>query len=630
MLRRENSLMPVDLKGALDDHRRGRLDQAASVYQAALAENPDNPDALHLLGLVAIQRGDPAQGVSLIGRAVELRPDDAASHSNLAEAYRACGQIDRAVASCQRAIELQPQYPEAHSNLALILLRRGEIEAAITHFREAIRQQPRFASAHNGLGNALRQKGDRAAALAHYKIAVALDPRSAEAHSNLGRVLMEEGDPKLALLHSEEAVRLRPHLAAALTNLANVLIVHGRLDEAKARLLEAVRLEPGVAAIHTALAHLWERLGELDKAELSLREALRCDPEDPLALARLAIGMRGELPPDDQAKIEGVLANPALRDEPRWQLQFGLAQACDAKGQYDRAAEASIEANKLLLSDMKRRSRVYDPAEHCLFVTRLIATFTPEYFARVRGLGLTTERPVFVVGLPRSGTSLTEQVLASHPRVFGAGELWLAQDTFELLPAKTGRPGTQPIECVQELDRQSIARIAGGYLEKLAALNSSADRIVDKLPENTHYLGLIATLFPRAKLIHCRRDPRDVALSCWMTNFAHVRWACDVDHIAGRIHEYQRLMEHWRRVLPIPLFEFDYETLVDDLEGTARQLVAWCGLEWDAACLEFHKTQRAVRSPSAGQVRQPVYKSSVGRWRNYERSLPALFDKLGN
>jgi hypothetical protein len=221
-------------------------------------------------------------------------------------------------------------------------------------------------------------------------------------------------------------------------------------------------------------------------------------------------------------------------------------------------------------------------------------------------------------------------VLASHPRVFGAGELWLAQDTFELLPAKTGRPGTQPIECVQELDRQSIARIAGGYLEKLAALNSSADRIVDKLPENTHYLGLIATLFPRAKLIHCRRDPRDVALSCWMTNFAHVRWACDVDHIAGRIHEYQRLMEHWRRVLPIPLFEFDYETLVDDLEGTARQLVAWCGLEWDAACLEFHKTQRAVRSPSAGQVRQPVYKSSVGRWRNYERSLPALFDKLGN
>jgi hypothetical protein len=200
---------------------------------------------------------------------------------------------------------------------------------------------------------------------------------------------------------------------------------------------------------------------------------------------------------------------------------------------------------------------------------------------------------------------------------------------LESVPAAVRRSG-DPLESVRHLDREAVGYLARGYLEKLRAFHASADRIVDKLPDNTFHLGFIATLFPRAKIIHCRRDMRDVALSCWMTTLANIPWTCDPEFIAGRIHEYQRIMEHWRRVLPIAMFEFDYETLVADLEGTARQLVAWCGLEWDARCLEFHKTERPVRSPSAVQVRQPLYKSSVGRWKNYERSLAPLFAKLAN
>lgn len=619
--------MPVDLNAGLEEHRRGRLDLAAAVYEAALRENPDNPTALHLLGLVAIQQGNPAQSVALIGRSVALRPDDAIAHSNLGEAYRAIGEVDKAIASCRTALALRPVYPEAHSNLGLILTRCGQLDAAIDHFRVAILQKPDFAAAHNGLGNALRQSGDKAAAVEQYRRAVALDPRSAEARSNLGRMLLDEGDPNSALAHCEEAVRLRPNLAAAQTNLANVLIVHGRLEEAKACLFEAVRLEPNVAAIHVAFAHLWERLGELDQAVTALREALNCAPNDPLALARLAVALKGKLPEADKTAIERLLADPALPFESRWQLLFGLAGVLDAQSEFDRAAEFSIDANALVRADIGRRSRGYDPQEHRAFVSRLIETFTPEYFARVRGFGLDTERPVFVVGMPRSGTSLTEQVLASHPRVFGAGELWLAQDTFETLPAATGL-ACEPIDCLSTLNRETSQRLAWRYLDKLAAINNSSDRIVDKLPENTIFLGFIATLFPRAKIIHCRRDPRDTALSCWMTNFAHVRWAFDFDNIAERIHEYHRLMAHWRSVLPLPMFEFDYEALVADLEGTARQLVAWCGLDWDPACLEFHKTSRPVRSPSAAQVRQPLYSSSVGRWRHYERSLAPLFARL--
>jgi tetratricopeptide (TPR) repeat protein len=619
--------MPVDWSAALEDHRLGRLDRAAAAYEAALRENPDNADALHLLGLVAIQRGDPARGAALIARSVALRPGEAVAHSNLAEAYRGIGDLDSAIASCRTAISLRHDYPEAHSNLGLMLTQRGELEAAIEHFRIAVSQRPNFAAAHNGLGNALRQKGERGAAFEHYARAVALDPTSAEAHSNLGRVCLEEGDLNRALAHCQEAVRLRPNLAAAQTNLANVLVVHGRLEEAKARLLEAVRLAPNVSGIHVALAHLWERLGGFDQMVACLRDALRCQPNDPLALSRLATALKGKLPAEDQARIEQVLAGPPLPAEQCGQLQLGLAHVLDAKGEYDRAASWSIEANALIRADVARRRRVYNPRDHSKFVSRIIDAFTPEYFARVRGFGLPTERPVFVVGMPRSGTSLTEQVISSHPRVFGAGELWLAQDAFEGLVAATNRQA-EPIDCLAYLDREIATRLAQRHLDKLAALNDTADRVVDKLPDNTIFLGMIATLFPRAKLIHVRRDVRDIALSCWMTNFAHVRWASDFDHIAARIRGYNRIMEHWRRVLPVPIFEFDYETLVTDLEGTARQLIAWCGLEWDPACLEFHRTDRPVRSPSAGQVRQPLYNSSVGRWKHYEHSLAPLFAAL--
>jgi Flp pilus assembly protein TadD len=512
-------------------------------------------------------------------------------------------------------------------NLAMNLLRRGEIDTAISQFREAIGQQPGFAEAHNGLGHALWRKGDRLGALAHYGRAVALKPRWSGARSDLAQALLQHGDPDPALRESEEAVRLDPRSAPALTTLAHVLMAHNRLVEAKARLLEALGLEPNQAAIHVALATVCERIGEFDQWHDSLRGALRCAPGHPVALARLATGLTGKLPHDDQAEIERLLALPGIADHLRRQLLVGLAQTLDAKGQFDRAAELSIEANALLLARVKRQRHAYDPRAHAALVTHVISTFTPEYFAGVRGFGLESERPLFVVGMPRSGTTLTEQVLASHPRVFGAGELWLARDALDSVPAATGRKG-EPLSCVRHLDREMVSRLARIYLERLATFDALADRVVDKLPENTLHLGFLATLFPRAQIIHCRREPRDVALSCWMTDLAEFPWSCDPEMIAGRIHEYRRLMEHWRRVLPIPMFELDYETLVEDLEGTARRLVTWCGLEWDAACLAFHKTRRAVRSPSAGQVRQPIYKSSVGRWRHYERSLSTLFARI--
>ena len=254
--------------------------------------------------------------------------------------------------------------------------------------------------------------------------------------------------------------------------------------------------------------------------------------------------------------------------------------------------------------------------------------FDTAFFERLSSGGLETRRPVFVFGLPRSGTTLIEQVLASHPRVHGAGELRLARQIFDAIPSALGRQD-RLFDCIPQLDAASLRRLAERHLTALNAIDGGRpERIVDKMPDNYLYLGLLAAFFPNATFIHCRRDLRDIAVSCWMTDFRSIRWASDPVHIGTRFQEYLRLMDHWRAVLPAPIHEVHYEETVDDLEAVARQLLEACGLEWDPACLEFHRTRRTVRTASITQVRQPIYTRSVARWKNYERELTELFRAL--
>ena len=267
----------------------------------------------------------------------------------------------------------------------------------------------------------------------------------------------------------------------------------------------------------------------------------------------------------------------------------------------------------------QKQGNGYDAPTHTRFVDGLLAAFSPEFFDRVRGFGLETERPIFIVGLPRSGTTLTEQILASHSQIYGAGELNYLRETFETIPRLLG-PGS-PLEAIKRLDAPSMRQLAEWHLGRLAELNADASRVADKMPENYLYLGLIAALFPRAKLIHCRRDLRDVAVSCWMTNFRHLRWAADPEQIVQPIPRIRASDGPLENVLPVPVLEVDYEDTVADLEGVARRLVAWVGLEWEPACLAFHETPaRAHRQRHAGTA------TSLHAFR---RALEALRGGLG-
>jgi tetratricopeptide (TPR) repeat protein len=390
---------------------------------------------------------------------------------------------------------------------------------------------------------------------------------------------------------------------------------------------KAIELKPDLAPAHANLGTVLEELGDFAEAERSFREALRHNPRHAGAHAHLATMLRDKLPEADLAAQRSLLADPLLTDGRRSALHFGLAHVLDAQGAYAEAAEHLAQANALGLAQRVKRGRGYDPAAHERLIDGMIATCTPAFFERVRDFGLPTERPVFVVGLPRSGTTLIEQILASHSQVFGAGELPLGREDFEALAA-SGESELGSLEGLARLDRPTACRLAQRHLEALGQRNDSAERVVDKMPDNTLYLGLLMALFPRAKFIYCRRDLRDVAVSCWMTNFRHIPWAHESEHIAARFEQHQRLMAHWRQVLPVPLLEVDYEQTVADLEGTARRIVAWCGLDWEPACVEFHRQSRPVRTASVTQVRQPIYTTSVQRWKHYAPTLAPLFDRL--
>jgi tetratricopeptide (TPR) repeat protein len=639
----------------------GQTERAVGCCRMALRLQPDGADAAHVLGRAYLALGRKEEATEQFRHAVRCRPDFALAHNSLANTLRELGELTEALEHFRRACEVEPQRGELHSNLGQILLERGEPEEALRHCREAVRLLPDMPEAHCNLGNVLRELGQLTEAKACYVEALRLNPDLAMVHNNMGQALQEEGYLDEAITWYERALSMEPNVARFVANLADVLAEQdkreealvtferalrldpsyvparsglgalfremGRYDEARAQFREALRLKPELAGAHCALGEMAEEMGDRESAEASFREALRLDPKFPGVYAQLATLLRARLGEAERQTMRRLLEDPKVRPLGRANLLHGLAHVHDGAGDYAQAAACLQQAKGIQLAEWAKRNQRYDPGEHHQFVERLLAAYTPEFFARVRGWGLETERPVFVFGLPRSGTTLVEQVLASHSQVHGAGELTLAQESFRALPALLGVQGA-PLDCLGRLEAAHVRRLAQRHLDRLGEINRDRARVTDKMPDNYTHLGLLATLFPRARFIHCRRDLRDVAVSCWSTNFRSIRWNAEAESIASRFGEYQRLLEHWARVLPVRVLEVHYEETVADLEGVARRLVAWCGLEWEPGCLEFHRHDRPVRTASVNQVRRPVYKSSVGRWQNYELALAGLFENL--
>jgi tetratricopeptide (TPR) repeat protein len=645
-------------------HAQGRPGEAVEWIERAVTMRPGVAAYHSSLGLALLALGRSAEAADALARALELDPDDAAAHVNRGVIVRALGDRDAALDHFRRAVDIAPDLAHARTNLGELLLELRRPGEALPHCQAAVAIHPGLFEAHLNLGDVLLTMGRTADAAAAYLRAYQLDDRRAQAAAGIGLVAARRGAWTDALdwfrraverqpgsvdylrylaeaagmlgLYSEvkacceRILEIDPAQAVAHNALAWLLQDAGRHAEADAHYRAAIRLQPDFATAHFNYGVLHEELGDLAEAEARYRSSLQCDPAHSTALARLAALLRDAIPEADIDAVRHHLARPELAPRDRANLLFALAMVHDGRGQYPDAAACLAEANALALEDLARQGLAYDPAEHRRFVDGLIAAFPRSLFERLSGAGLETSRPVFIIGLPRSGTTLIEHVLASHPDVHGAGEVTLARRSFEELAELVGQ-GTEPLGAIPHLDGPTLQELARRHEQRLIELDGDrARRVIGKLPDNYLYLGLIALLFPRAVVIHCRRDLRDVALSCWSTNFKDVRWANHEDQIALRFEDYRRLMDHWSEVLPstFALHDVAYEDAVDDLEGVARRLLTAMELDWDPSCLAFHRTRRPVKTASQVQVRRPVYRGSVGRWKLYRDDLAGLFAKV--
>jgi len=494
------------------------------------------------------------------------------------------GNLAAAETRFRQVLAAAPGHTEAMRLLGELLADRGQFDASIALLRRLVGLEPRNFHAHYALGNAYRLSGQLELAIAAYRASIALEARFAGTHHGIAAALRSAWQERQALPHYREAMRLQPDWAIGWRDLGLNLALLGDLAGAEDALQRAVKLQPGLGDAQRHLA------------------AIRQNPASAQEIAELTARAR----------------DPRLAAAERVEMLFTLGRLAEKNRDFDAAFGHFEAANKLLRGQLQNAGKAFDPARLTADIDRIIAAFSTDVFETYAGLGNGSEAPVFIVGMPRAGSTLFEQIAASHSEVFGAGER-------QEIGGISNRIGWAPSPA------WSLGAIAASAAEYIAAVPvpPGMTRSIDKMPDNIFQLGLIAVLFPNARIIFCERDRRDLALSCYFQRFAQpYGFDTDLRDIALRIQALDRLRSHWLRVLPLRCMTFSYEGLLKDPATQARRLIEFLGLNWEDKCLAFHETDRVVRTASWAQVRKPLYQDSLDRWKNYAAHLGPLFDVL--
>jgi tetratricopeptide (TPR) repeat protein len=615
-----------DIARALACHEQGRLVEAQQIYQLILSQNPAHFEALLYLGVVRLQQGQPQESVELTGRALETNPHSAEAYSNLATALCGLQRHEEAISAYENALSLDADCAEAWYGLATALQYLARHEEAIACHDRALAIDEDYAEAYCARAVALQALQRHNDAIADYQAALAIDPDYPEALHGLGAALQVLRRDDEALPHYLRASTVRPDFPETQSALASVLQRLNRHQEALSHLQRALELRPEHAGTHVDLGSLLEEIGRIEEARACFERALEIDPTCVRAYYALFQSRRvlaGE--PHLAAALAHADDVGALSEDDCILLHFALGKALADVGEQARGFQHLLEGNRL-----KRQQITYEePAVRLLF-ERIERVFTSTVMASCRGSGNPSTVPIFIVGMPRSGSTLVEQILASHRLVVAGGE---RSDFREAMrSAGLDDPASTFPEAVPGFAPEQFRELAAAYLGRLTALDPGAARITDKALANFCAAGLIHLVLPNARIIHTRRDPIDTCLSCFSLLFSGEQpFTFELGELGRYFAGYRGLMEHWRRVLPPGvMLDVQYETLVDDLEPQARRIIAHCGLDWDDACLAFYKTERAVRTASVVQVRQPIYRSSVGRWRPDADTLRPLLEGLGS
>jgi tetratricopeptide (TPR) repeat protein len=673
----------------------GRLEQAEKIARQVLAQRPDNADAHNILSAVFFRNGQVEEALHEVREAIRLNGSIAAFHANRGEMERRAGNLDAAERSLLRAIKLQPRSAQAHNNLGIVYFDLGKYPEAETSYRQAVELTGgKYAEAYNNLGNVLRALGKPEEAIECYEQAIDRRSDYPEAYNNLGSALRDLRRFDQAEMSYDRAISLKANYLEAMENMATLLIGQERYEDALRQLAEVLKVDANRVSTLVLVARAQLARHSLRQAESALKSVLRQKPEnvealtmlgqicheqdrfeesvaayeaalkvqpdnvetlnmlgvalksvgrmdDARAMLRRAIELQPNAPgtysniadlekftPDHPllATMEGFLARDNGQFADRFiSIHFALGKAYDDMGQHEKALEHFANG-----AARKRAQLDYDERETTTLFEDIMKVFGEEYFSHRPFEGNPTEVPIFIVGMPRSGSTLTEQILASHPAVYGAGEIKTLTIALGQLRMRYPNIPKYPHAALSMKPAQ-FASLAQSYLQTITAPAGGAARITDKLLSNFYFVGLINTLFPRARIIHTMRNPIDTCLSTFTKLFKdEMSHSYDLAELGRYYRLYEKMMAHWRRVLPEgAMLDIVYEDVVADTEAKAREMIAFCGLEWDDRCLAFHETQRPVKTASVSQVRKPLYGTSVARWRRYGDRLKPLIEALG-
>lgn len=611
-LREAQTLDPENTRAwylqAMIDFNAGRLDDAADAIVKA-ATNEQSDAAVHANCAAIMNVCDrPMEAEASARYALELDPDMAEAYCNLGVALEAQGKIADARENLTIAISKKPGYMEAILSLGNLSFRTGDYMTAVESFADAVRAAPENAMARTNLAIALRHLGELATAEQQCLEAIAIDPGYAEAHNALGNILLQLGDLPGAIKAFEDAMARREGYAEAMANLAGAKFKSGDYAEAESAYIDVIESHPQFAEAVHGLGVVLLAQGKRDDAVARFRRAVEIRPGFGEAWMNIVDADANAISDDDLQELRKRADDSRLADADRTAFAFALGAAEDARKDYAAAAAAYLDGNKRRVQAATRADTLFDADAFDAEVASVIAAFDTERLSALKEYGDAAAQIVFVCGMPRSGSTLVEQALAAHPEIHGVGEADILSGLLDDYP-----------NAVESLTAEEIRGLADSYVRRLSRRPSDNGWVVDKTPQNVFFLGLAQILFPSAKVIHCARDPRDVAISCFMQNFkaSGLEWSSDLESIRRYAEAEQRMMQHWRETLSLPILDLTYEAFVDAPEDATRQLADFLDLEWDSAMSEPHLSSGAVLTASNWQVRKPVYRTSIGRWEAY-------------
>lgn len=644
------------LQQGMSMFQAGRLQDAERLFQTALSMNAKNVNALQLLGIIKFQTGRFRDGEQLLRRAIKQNPKIADLHFNLGNMLEQQGKLKQAAVafenavklgmagdqahnnlgmvlvkleklseaerSLQRAIELNPKNPSALSNYGLLLRKQDRADEAVKVFEKAIEVEPRFVEAYSNLGAVYKEQGDLVKAEEYLRKALNIDLQNSNVMNSLAAVLLNKNEDEAALALLQNAVNLSPQSVDINLNLAKVF-VKLEDDEAAIETYQSVeKLSPSNINAMAGIGNLLSKQGKFDAAKKYFCKVLDLDHKSIVGrIGLISIDTPGV--EDQKIKyLESAYPDFADSEDDKTSIAFCLGKVFEKGGDYTTAFNYLADGNRL-----KRASYDYTLKEDEEFFANIKEMFSAELFQNQLGSGSDDSTPIFILGMPRSGTTLTEQILSSHPQVYGAGEL---PDIRKLISQQCGAGEYREFpKFLGQLDIGEISQMGKEYIEGLRKRDSSAERITDKMPHNFLHVGMIRLMLPNAKVIHCKRNPIDNCLSIFKQNFGGVHaYAYDQAELGGYHRLYQDLMAHWNKVMPGFMFELQYEDMVADQEGMTRKVLEFCDLPWDDSCLQFHKSERTVKTASYTQVRKKIYSDSVELWKRYEQELQPLVSAL--